>query len=190
MKTSRAGGKTQVDLLHFNNENRQLFTVILAIDTFSRYITCAKVLEDRTPEEVIKALEIAFSSEGRPRTVVTDNGSQFYTNFDTHTHPFGVFLAFYKTNPLRISPRQPRKNGIVERAVQNCKREAIRPFKNEGSITIQQRLFRWRNWYNFRRKHAGIENKRPAELFKPYYKRIALGFLKDVISEDFVGCTM
>ena len=179
-----------MDLLYFDIDEGPLTSVLLAIDTYSRYITCIRVLERATAKNTVNALDKAFRTEGKPRVVITDNGMQFCAGLENQTHAFVTFLTSKKTHHLRIPFRQPRKNGIVERAVQNVKREAIRPFKNGDAVSVQQRLFHWRNWYNFQRKHAGIENKRPAELFRPNKQRTGLEYVKDVLLEEFVGCTM
>ncbi|MFW9995631.1 MAG: integrase core domain-containing protein [Candidatus Odinarchaeota archaeon] len=63
------------------------------------------------------------------------------------------------------------ENGIVERVVQNAKAEALRSFNNSTLEQVQQRMFRYRKFYNFHRKHAEISNKRPVELFNPYHHR-------------------
>lgn len=182
------GGKKnsywQVDLLFFDIDEGPLASVVLAVDAHSRYITCVRVLEEPTAKNVVKALERAFIREGRPRAVITDNGAQFCNTFVGKVHAFEGLLAAYKTRHLRIPVRQPRKNGIVERAVQNCKREALRPFKNGDHASVQQRLFSWRNWYNFRRRHKGIGNKRPAELFRPYRQREGLQFLDYILKRE------
>ncbi|MHA2330881.1 MAG: integrase core domain-containing protein [Candidatus Hodarchaeales archaeon] len=49
--------------------------------------------------------------------------------------------------------------------------EALQPFKSKTIVDVQKRLYRWRNWYNFHRRHMGIGNRRPAELFHPYHAR-------------------
>jgi transposase InsO family protein len=77
----------------------------------------------------------------------------------------------------------------VERAVQNGKVEALRPFKNTTLADVQKSLFRWRNWHNFHRKHMGIENRQPAELFHLYHAWYGSQFLTDFLEKDFAGFT-
>lgn len=188
------GGKKnaywQVDLLYFDIDEGPLASVVLAIDTYSRYITCARVMERATAKNVVKALQLAFIREGRPRAIVTDNGVQFCGSLEGKGHAFEEFLASKRTVHLRIPFRQPRKNGIVERAVQNVKREALRPFKCGDHGSVQKRLSRWRHWYNFRRRHMGIGNKRPAELFEPYHGRAGYYFIQEVLPEEVADFTM
>ncbi|MFX0051432.1 MAG: integrase core domain-containing protein [Candidatus Hermodarchaeota archaeon] len=90
---------------------------------------------------------------------------------------------------MRIPLGRPQKNGIVERAVQNVKVEALRLFKNTTLEDVQKRLFRMRNWHNFHRKHMGIENRRPTELFHLYHARYDRQFLTDLLEKDFAGST-
>ncbi len=160
--------------------------MLLSIDTHSRYITCLKAFKSATALKVIDALEKAFSKEGRPAAIVTDNGSQFCARVDEQRHVFEEFLFSKNTCHLRIPPGRPQKNGIVERAVQNVKVEALRPFKGKTIADIQKRLYRWRNWYNFHRRHTGINKKCPVELFQPYHLRYGRSFLTDLLRKDFV----
>lgn len=148
-------------------------------------MTCLKVIEQATVENVIAVLEQAFVREGRPRVIVTDNGSQFCARVDEHGHAFKTFLASRETIHLRMPRGRPQKNGIVEQTIQNIKVESLRPFNNMVIEQAQQRLFRYRNFYNFHRRHAGISNKRPAELFNPYHRRYGRQFLYDVLTNDF-----
>ncbi|MFW9995339.1 MAG: helix-turn-helix domain-containing protein [Candidatus Odinarchaeota archaeon] len=74
--------------------------------------------------------------------------------------------------------------------VQNVKVEALRLFTSTTIADVQKRLYRWRNWYNFHRKHMGIGNQRPAELFQPWHQRYGRSFLTDLSGKDFTMSTM
>ncbi|MFW9995530.1 MAG: DDE-type integrase/transposase/recombinase [Candidatus Odinarchaeota archaeon] len=188
------GGKKnaywQTDLLAFTLENVVKFSMLLSVDTHSRYITCLKAFKNATVLEVIAALEKAFIKEGRPVAIVTDNGSQFCARVDEQRHAFKEFLASKNICHLRIPPGKPQKTGIVERAVQNVKVEALRPFTSTAITAVQKRLYRWRNWYNFHHRHMGIGNKCPAELFQPWHHRYGRSFLTDLLGKDFTVSTM
>ncbi|MFW9997791.1 MAG: DDE-type integrase/transposase/recombinase [Candidatus Odinarchaeota archaeon] len=149
IKGGRKNVYWQVDLLVSKLEDGTRFNVLLAIDAFSRYITCLKAMKEATVENVVTALERAFVKEGKPLVIVTDNGAQFCARHDGQVHAFEKFLATSGTCHLRIPRGRPQKNGIAERAVQNVKNEALRPFNDQFLSSVQQRLFRWRNWYNF-----------------------------------------
>ncbi|MFW9995745.1 MAG: integrase core domain-containing protein [Candidatus Odinarchaeota archaeon] len=107
-----------------------------------------------------------------------------------YKHPFVDFLIAHGVKHLRTPPATPQANGIVERAVQNLKREAERAFINKDLSSAQRRISYWRNWYNARRKHAGINTKCPTELFKPHQKHIGLAYLKEILSENIGGYTV
>ena len=170
----------QVDLLSFKLDDGAKFSALLAVDTHSRFITCLEAFHTASVGNVIDALKKAFVKDGRPTAIVTDNGPQFCPRFEGQNHVFEEFLPLKSIFHLRIPPRRPQKNGIVERAVQNVKNEALRPFKNLNLNFVQRRLHNWRNWYNFHRSHLGIRNQKPATLFKPYYSYNARRFLMDI----------
>ena len=166
-----------MDLLSFKLDDGTKFSALLAIDTYSRFITCLETFYIANVGNVINASEKAFVKDGRPTVIVTDNGSQFCPHVEGQNHLFETFLPSKSIFHLRIPPRRPQKNGIVERAVQNVKIEALRPFKNLSLNFAQQQLHNWRNWYNFHRSHLGIHNQKPAALFKYYYSYTARRFL-------------
>lgn len=180
----------QVDLLSFKLHDGTKFSALLAIDTYSRFITCLKAFYTASVGNVIDALEKAFIKDGRPAVIVTDNGSQFCPREEGQNHLFEAFLPSKSIFHLRIPPRRPQKNGIVERAVQNVKNEALRPFKNLSLNFVQRRLHNWRNWYNFHRSHLGIHNQKPSKLFKPYYTYNARRFLMNVQNIEIEVYTM
>ena len=62
-----------VELQINDNQKRYLLAVI---DIFSKY-GVAFVLNDKTAEEVFKAVQTAFKTMGIPRSVYTDDGTEF-----------------------------------------------------------------------------------------------------------------
>ena len=190
IKGGRKNVYWQVDLLSFKLDDGTKLSALLAIDTYSRFITCLEAFRIASVKNVIDALEKAFVKDGRPATIVTDNGSQFCPRVEGQSHVFEAFLPSKSIFHLRIPPRRPQKNGIVERAVQNVKNEALRPFKKQNLNFVQRRLHNWRNWYNFHRSHLGIRNKKPAILFKPYYSYNARRFLMNIQNIEIENYTM
>ncbi|XP_056114034.1 uncharacterized protein K02A2.6-like [Rhinichthys klamathensis goyatoka] len=79
-------------------------TYLLIVDYFSRYIEVAH-LHIASANTVIAALKEAFSRQGIPDTVVSDNGSQYCCEM------FRDFSTEYGFTHITSSPRYPQANG-------------------------------------------------------------------------------
>ena len=86
MKGGQKNNYWQVDLLSFKLDDTIKFSILLAIDTYSRSITCLKAFHNANVENVIDALKKALSKDGRPAVIVTDNGSQFCPRQEGQNH--------------------------------------------------------------------------------------------------------
>ena len=82
-----------------------LFTYI---DNASRWPE-AEPLRSITSKSVIKAFETICLRNGFPRTVISDNGTQFCSN------EFKKFCQQHNIQTIKTSPYRPQSNGLVER---------------------------------------------------------------------------
>uniref|UniRef100_A0A914Z321 Integrase catalytic domain-containing protein n=1 Tax=Panagrolaimus superbus TaxID=310955 RepID=A0A914Z321_9BILA len=67
-------------------------------------------------KQLFKLLNVISSDNGLPRVLVTDNGSQFTSNF------FGEFCKLHGINHIRSPVYMPQSNGQAERMVDIVKR--------------------------------------------------------------------
>ena len=84
---------------------RYIFTYI---DNTSRWPE-AEPLRSITSKSVIKAFEAMCLRNGFPRTVISDNGTQFCSN------EFKKFCRQHNIQAIQTSPYRPQSNGLVER---------------------------------------------------------------------------
>jgi hypothetical protein len=101
--------KIGCDLFEYNG-NKFLIT----IDYFSKYVEVFKV-NNITAETVIRVLKNIFGRLGIPKTLVSDNGTQ-YAGF-----LFEEFAKKWNFQHVTSSPQYSKSNGIVERAIQTVK---------------------------------------------------------------------
>ena len=83
---------------------------LIVVDAHSKWVE-AFPMSTSTSEATIEKLRVAFSTNGLPEMVVTDNGSNFVSE---------EFEAFLKQNGIRhikTAPYHPSSNGLAERAV-------------------------------------------------------------------------
>jgi transposase InsO family protein len=96
------------EILHmdtFQAENRKFLTII---DTFSKYAQ-AYALNSLNSLEIVNSLLIFFAHHGIPKSITTDNGSEFKNVL------LQELLSLHKINIHFITPHHPESNSPVER---------------------------------------------------------------------------
>jgi transposase InsO family protein len=89
---------------------------LLVVDYFSRYVEVCAMQKNKTAMEVCRVMKSIFSRYGIPEKVKSDNGPPFNS---------GEYLQFANEWGFEVahsSPKYPKSNGEVERAVQTVKR--------------------------------------------------------------------
>jgi transposase InsO family protein len=89
---------------------------LLVVDYFSRYVEVCAMQKNKTATEVCRVMKSIFSRYGIPEKVKLDNGPPFNS---------GEYLQFANEWGFEVahsSPKYPKSNGEVERAVQTVKR--------------------------------------------------------------------
>ena len=95
------------------------------MDYFSRYVEIAKLCGTTSPNVTVH-LKSMFARHGIPELVVSDNGPQF------SAHTFAKFAEEYGFTHVTTSPKYPKANGQVERAVETVKgllKKACDPYR-------------------------------------------------------------
>ena len=87
---------------------------LIVVEYYSRWFEIKK-LNDQSSARVISTLKELFSTHGIPDIVVSDNGPQFSSD------AFRLFATDYDFLHVISSPKYPRANGEVERAVRTVK---------------------------------------------------------------------
>ena len=120
-------------------------------DDASRFITGFGVFGEATGRHALEVLEGAIAAHGKPASVLTDHGSQFYANeaecrrrgasaFETALAGMGIVHRLARVN-------HPQTNGKLERF--------------HGEIQAKLRLFRdmdeFVDWWNNKRPHMSLD---------------------------------
>jgi len=87
---------------------------LIVVDYYSRWFEMKK-LNNQSSARVILILKELFSTHGIPDIIVSDNGPQFSSDV------FVLFATEYGFVHVTTSPKYPRANGEVERAVRTVK---------------------------------------------------------------------
>jgi transposase InsO family protein len=141
----------QMDTSDQKIEGKYCFAVI---DDCSRYCLGLFALNRVSTDIIIHLLDTLFKIHGKPREILTDNGSVFgskskHSKFDRKLNLRGI-------KHIRTAIHSPTTSGKIERFFQTLDKEFT--FCNKDA-----ELFRMR--YNHFRPHASLKNKSPAEIY-------------------------
>ena len=112
---------------------------LVIVDAFTKWIEIIPT-SATTSESTIRVLRQIFARFGCPRSVVSDNGSQFTSE------EFASFMKSNNITHMKSSPYHSRTNGLAERAVRTFK-DRIKAAGElcDTEIELQRFLFSYRN---------------------------------------------
>ncbi|XP_042143933.1 uncharacterized protein LOC121834249 [Ixodes scapularis] len=134
--------------------------ILVVVDAATKWIEAVPMRQAST-SSTIASLRSIFARFGVPRTIVTDNGTQFTSE------EFAIFAKNNNIAHLRTAVYHPQSNGLAERAVRTIK-EALKKM-SEG--TLEEKLVKV--LFNYRRTPCH-EGKSPSELLFGYLIRSRL----------------
>jgi len=128
--------------------------LISIIDDHSRYSIGLFAVNRVTTDVVTKILDDVIKIHGKPKQILSDNGSQYglkskHSKFDRWCRRRGI-------EHIRSAVHSPTTCGKVERLFQTIKRE-LKYCNNDINF------FRMR--YNHFRRHTSLNNKTPADIY-------------------------
>ena len=131
--------------------------MISVVDDCSRKSLAFAVTNVVTTDIVIHILDELVKIYGKPKKILTDNGSAYglkskHSKFDRKLKKRGI-------EHIRGTVHSPTTQGKVERMFQTFKREF--KFCN-GDVEL------WRMRYNHFRPHVSLENKTPDEVYNDF----------------------
>ena len=108
----------------------EMFLVL--VDAYSKWLE-VHVMKSTTSTATIEKLREIFAMHGLPKTVVSDNGTNFSNN------EFELFMSQNGIKHIQVSPYHPASNGQAERAVRVFKEGIV---KMEGG-SLKTKLARF-----------------------------------------------
>ena len=129
------------------------------------------MFEHATTENALAVLEEAIKNHGKPASIMTDRGSQFYANASEAKKKgasvFEKMLVEFEIKQILADARHPQTNGNLERLYSEIQRklpkfEAIMMRKSDPVDLFME-------WCNHRRSHMFLgvdgENETPTHAF-------------------------
>ena len=128
--------------------------VIAYIDDYSRFITGHGVFDNGLAVNCIQVFQKAIDSYGKPREVLSDHGSQFYSMRGDESE-FDRFCASHRIKHILGSIGKPTTTGKIERWFGSFKANADN-FKSVGDYV---------KYYNYEKPHKSLDYLVPAERY-------------------------
>jgi len=129
------------------------------IDLYSRYVINWSVSNTMDAEWCRTAVEEAIEMHGKPEIINTDQGSQFTSE---------VFSNYVLKENIRLSMDGKGRaidNAFIERLWRSVKYEKLYLNPPNDGIDLYLSLAEYFTYYNRERRHLGIKNKIPEQLY-------------------------
>jgi putative transposase len=136
-------------------------------DDASRYVAAYGLFPEATSAHSVEVLEKAISKHGKPASILTDRGTQFYAT-DSEEKEKG--LTEFEKRLLSLEIRQilarvqhPQTNGKIERLFRTVK-DKLPSFENSLDELME--------WYNFTRPHMSLNLDVIETPYKAYLRKM------------------
>jgi len=145
-----------IDFMSDQLADGQRLRVFTAIDQVSRECVCLEVAQRFPAEAVTCALDEAMMRYGQPKSITSDNGTEFTSNHcDQWAYKRGIELDF-------IAPGRPMDNGFIESFNGKLRDECLNMHWFESLTEVRKLIEQWRFEYNEMRPHSSLGNRAPA----------------------------
>ena len=128
--------------------------LITILDDHSRFVTASQIFNQGTAENAIRLLNQAIHEYAKPREILTDHGSQFYSIRQGES-TFTQFCLEKGITHILGGIGKPTTLGKIERW--------FRTYDQEHDRFQLHRKFV--NYYNYERPHMSLNYKTPAEVY-------------------------
>ena len=141
--------------------------LIAIIDLYSRYVVNWSVSNTMDAEWCKQTLQEAIQMHGKPEIINTDQGSQFTSD---------TFSQYVLQQGVRLSMDGKGRaidNAFIERLWRSVKYEKLYLNPPKDGIDLYLLLAEYFNYYNIERRHTGIEDMKPEQLYYQLNKNAA-----------------
>ncbi len=136
----------------------------VVIDDFSRFCVASDLRNDQKGTTMIDVLHQAIERYGKPRKLLTDQGTSFYSWSYEHTL-FQKYLDDQKIEHIVADPHSPQTLGKVERLHQTVQKELLHKTRFNSFQEAKRGIEEYIHSYNYNRPHQGINGAFPSDRF-------------------------
>lgn len=159
-----AGEMYQMDVSYVYLSGLPVQYLVVIVDDYSRFCVGAELCSDQKGETLLGMLHEACNRHGKPRKLLTDQGSGFYS-WSARQTMFQQYLDDQRIEHLVGNRQSPQSQGKVERLIQTLKKEWLGRSRFGSLAEAVLALAAYIRSYNYDRPHQGINGSRPADRF-------------------------
>ena len=143
----------QLDIVDFYISKLKLH-LMLILDDRSRFIVGWGLFTEATMKSAITVLKEAIERYGKPESLLTDRGMQFYS-WKT-INKFQKLLENLEIEHVLARPHHPQTLGKVEALNKKIQVELIEKKRFHGVKETEEAIGKWIEDYNYNRTHQGL----------------------------------
>ena len=146
-----------LDFVHDQMASGQRFRVLNVIDDVTKQCLAAIPDTSISGKRVARELTTLVARHGRPKLIVSDNGTEFTSN---------AILLWAKQAGVEwhyIAPGKPMQNGFVESLNGRFRDECLNETLFRGLAHARRIIEEWRTDYNTERPHTSLDGLTPNE---------------------------
>ena len=162
----------QMDILDFWIGKLRVF-VLLMLDDYSRFVVGFGIFTEATMSHAITVLRKAVARYGKPESLLTDRGMQFYS-WRTMSR-FQKLLESLGIEHILARPHHPQTTGKVEALNKRIQNELIQKRHFRSVSELEKEIRKWIYDYNHNRTHQGIRDPELGSVLVPadrYFGRV------------------
>lgn len=162
----------QMDILDFWLSKCRVFALLM-IDDYSRFVVGYGIFTEATMSHAITVLRRAINRYGKPESLLTDRGMQFYS-WRTMSR-FQKLLESLDVEHILARPHHPQTCGKVEALNKRIQNEFIQKKHFKSLSELEREIRVWIYDYNHNRTHQGIRDPELGSVLVPadrYYGRV------------------
>lgn len=148
-----------IDITYIPMKKGYMYLVAI-IDLYSRYVINWSVSNTMDADWCKNVLQEAVENHGSPEIINTDQGSQFTSE---------IFANYVLGKGIKLSMDGKGRaidNAFVERLWRSVKYEKLYLNPPNDGTALYLSLVEYFNYYNMGRRHSGIDNQIPFELYQ------------------------
>jgi putative transposase len=154
---SGPGERWSLDFVSDSFMDGRRFRILCIVDDFSR--ECLALVADTSigGHRLARELGILISERGKPKTIVSDNGTEMTS------HAILRWSQDHLVNWHYIAPGKPMQNGFVESFNGRLRDECLNEILFSSLRHARVELASWRHDYNHVRPHSALGGESPME---------------------------
>ena len=147
------------DFIFDTTEDGQTIKILSIVDEFSRFCIDLNVNRKISSSKVLEALDLACKRYGAPKCIRSDNGPEFVAT------AVQDWVKSRQIDCIYVAPGSPWENGYVESFHSRFRNDCLNREWFINKLDAKVAIGDWREHYNERRPHSGIDYQSPTEVF-------------------------